>query len=84
MIYQILLIKESTVQGCTEIPGGECHRHENGYGNKTTTFHTYGSIQYKWLIGMDAGRYADDCQHVCVHMHSGFPAKMMEQTIVMS
>ena len=37
-----------------------------------TTFHTYGSIQYKWLIGVDAGRYADDCWHVCVHMHSGF------------
>ena len=48
------------------------------------TFHTYGSIRYKWLIGVDAGRYADDRWHVCVHMHSGFPAKMTEQTIVMS
>ena len=24
------------VQGHTEIPGGECHRHENGFGNETT------------------------------------------------
>ena len=49
-----------------------------------TTFCTYGSIWYKWLFGMDAGRYADDHQHVHVHMCSGFPAKMMEQTIVTS
>ena len=27
-----------------------------------TTFRTSGYIQYKWLIGMDAGGYADDCQ----------------------
>ena len=84
IVYQILLIKESTVQGHTEIPGGECHRHENGYGNEMMTFRTYGSIQYNQLIGMDAGRYADNRWHVCVHMHSGFPTKMMEQTIVMS
>ena len=48
------------------------------------TFHTYGFIWYKWLIGMDTGGYADDCQHVHVCMHSGCPAKMMEQTIMMS
>ena len=84
MVYQILLIKESMVQGHTKIPGEECHRHKNGYGNETMTFCTYDSIRYKWLIGVDAGRYADDCQHVCVHMHSGFPTKMMEQTIVTS
>ena len=48
------------------------------------TFHTYGSIWYKQLIGMDASRYAEDHWHVCVHMCSGFPAKMMEQTIVTS
>ena len=61
-----------------------CHRHKNGYGNETTTFLTYGSIWYKRLIGVDAGGYADDHQCVCVCMCSGFPAKMMEQTIVMS
>ena len=48
------------------------------------TFQTYGSIWYKQLIGMDAGRYADDRQHVRVCMCSGFPAKMTEQTIVTS
>ena len=48
------------------------------------TFRTYGFIWYKQLIGMDASGYADDCWHVCVCMHSGFPTKMMEQTIVMS
>ena len=64
--------------------GTICHRHENGYGNETTTFHTDGFIRYKWLIGMDAGRYADDCRHVFVHMCSGFPTKMTEQTIVTS
>ena len=30
------------VRGHTEIPGGECHRHENGFGNETMTFHTFG------------------------------------------
>ena len=48
------------------------------------TFHTYGFIWYKWLIGVDAGGYADNHQCVCVHMHSGFAAKMTEQTIMMS
>ena len=72
------------VQGHTKIPGGECHRHENGYRNEMMTFCTYGSIWYKRLIGMDASGYADDHWHVCVCMHSGFPAKMMEQTIVTS
>ena len=33
---------------------------------------------------MDAGRYADKLPVGLSHMHSGFPAKMMEQTIVMS
>ena len=44
------------VQGHTEIPGGECHRHENGFGkrdNEILNFHN------KWLFGMDAGRCAD-------------------------
>ena len=61
-----------------------CHRHENGYRNKMMTFCTYGFIRYKRLIGVDAGRYTDDHWHVCVHMGSGFPTKMMEQTIVTS
>ena len=48
------------------------------------TFRTYGSIWYKWLIGMDPGRYADNSWHIHVHMHSGFTTKMTEQTIVTS
>ena len=84
LVYQTLLIKESMVRGHTKIPGGECHRHENGYGNKTVTFRTHGFIRYKRLIGMDAIGYTDDRWHVHVHMCSGFPAKMTEQTIVTS
>ena len=39
---------------------------------------------YKRLIGMDAGRNVDEPLAVFLCMHSGFPTKMMEQTIVMS
>ena len=39
---------------------------------------------YKRLIGMDTGRYADEPSAVHLCMCSGFPAKMMEQTIVTS
>ena len=39
---------------------------------------------YKWLIGMDASRNAGELSAVCLHMCSGFPTKMMEQTIVTS
>ena len=41
-------------------------------------------FQYKWFIGVDAGRYADELSAVRLCMHSGFPTKMMEQTIVTS
>ena len=34
--------KGSMVQGHSKIPGGECHRHENGFGNEMTTFQTFG------------------------------------------
>ena len=30
------------VQGHTEIPWGECRRHENGFGNEMMTFCTFG------------------------------------------
>ena len=63
---------------------GRVHRHENGYRNEMMTFCTYSFIRYKRLIGVDAGRYADDHRHVSVHMHSGFPTKMTEQTIMTS
>ena len=41
-------------------------------------------FRYKQLIGVDAGRNADELSAVCLCMCSGFPAKMMEQTIVTS
>ena len=42
------------------------------------------NFQYKWLIGVDAGGNADKLSAVRLCMCSGFPTKMMEQTIVMS
>ena len=42
------------------------------------------SFRYKRLIGLDASRNADEPSAVHLCMCSGFPAKMMEQTIVMS
>ena len=45
------------VQGCTEIPGGECHRHETGFGKEMTRFGI--SVIFS-LFGMDTGRCADE------------------------
>ena len=45
------------VQGCTKIPGGECHRHETGFGKEMTRF---GISIIFGLFGMDASRYADE------------------------
>ena len=42
------------------------------------------NFQYKWLIGVDAGRNVDKPLAVHLCMCSGFPTKMMEQTIMMS
>ena len=42
------------------------------------------NFQYKWLIGVDAGRNIDELLVVRLCMCSGYPAKMMEQTIVTS
>ena len=42
------------------------------------------NFRYKWLIGVDAGRNGDKPPAVCPCMGSGFPAKMMEQTIMTS
>ena len=38
----------------------------------------------KWLFGMDASGCADEPWLVPLHMHSGFPAKMVEQMIMTS
>ena len=59
-------------------------RLENGFGDETTTFRDIPNFWYKWLIGVDTGINADEPLAACLHMHSGFPAKMMEQTIVTS
>ena len=40
------------------------------------------NFRYKWLIGMDASGNADEPSAVHLCMHSGFPTKMMEQTIM--
>ena len=45
---------------------------------------TFSYFWLKQLIGMDASRYADDCQWFVCACVVVFPAKMMEQTIVMS
>ena len=36
------------------------------------------------LFGVDAGRCGRQMMAVLLHMHSGFPIKLMEQTIVTS
>ena len=41
----------------TEIPGGECHRHEKGFGKETMRFIL--SVIFG-IFGMDAGRYTDE------------------------
>ena len=39
------------VQGCTKIPGGECHRHESGFGKEMTRFQTFGLNGYlAWML----------------------------------
>ena len=44
------------VWGHTEIPEGECHRHENRFRKEMTRFQNF---RNKWLFGMDAGGCAD-------------------------
>ena len=41
------------VSGHTEIPGGECHRHENGLGKEMTRFQT--SVTNGYLVWTPAG-----------------------------
>ena len=58
-----ILINWSPVWGHTEIPGGECHRHEKGFGNETKWFRI--SVIFR-SSGMDTSRYADEpCQIQC-------------------
>ena len=45
------------VQGCTKIPGGECHRHEKGFRKETMRFGI--SVIFS-IFGMDASRCTDE------------------------
>ena len=72
---------KSLVWECTEIPGGECHRHEIWVKEKMTSF---GSSYIKWGFWWQH-------QHMCrwpmvfpLCMHSGFPMERVEQMIVTS
>ena len=69
------------VWGCTEIPGGECHRHGKGIrkrDNKVWTLHNIWDFRHgcrcmhKWTVAFP------------LHMHNGFPSERWEQTIVTS
>ena len=71
------------VRGHTKIPGGECHRHENGFRNEMTKKQTKPNFCNKWLFGMDAGSVQTNMV-VLLHMHSAFPTKMGEQMIMTS
>ena len=60
----------------TEIPGGECHRHENGIQKKDDEIQNF---CIKWLFGMDAGSGCTDkpwqffcsCTVVFLHQNGG-------------
>ena len=61
--------------------------HQNAWGRVSQARKQNDDLSYfwyKWLIGMDDGRNADELLAVCLCMHSGFPSKMMEQTIMTS
>ena len=65
----------------TEIPGGECHRHENRVQKRDDEVRNLCNIWYIW----------HGCQQMCRQtmavlpcMHSGFPTKIMEQMIMTS
>ena len=58
-----------------------CHRHEKQVWKRDDEIPNF---RNKWLFGMDAGRCADRSWQVLLYMHSGFPAKMVEQTFVTS
>ena len=68
------------VQGHTEIPGAECHRHEKGYGKETTRFRVcnfcYIWHGHRWVCRQTMA--------VLLHMCSGFPTKIIEQMIMTS
>ena len=69
------------VWGLTEIPGGRVSKAWKQVQKQNDDI-TY--FRLKWLIGMDAGRYTDNCWQIVCACAVVFPTKMMKQTIVMS
>ena len=71
----------SLVQGCTKIPGGECHGPEIWVKEKTTSFQcsysNWGFWQWSWCMHRWPMAFP-------LHMCSGLPAEKVEQMIVTS
>ena len=66
------LIKKSTVQGCTEIPGGRVSQAQNKVWKRDDEVWNLCHFRFIW----------HGCRQMCrqmvavlLHMHSGFPAK---------
>ena len=81
VLLKTLQINWGLVWGCTKIPGGECHRHKIRVKEKTMRFRcgysNWGFWQWCWQIYRWTMAFP-----LC--MHSGFPSKRIEQTIMMS
>ena len=60
------------VQGHTEIPRGECHRHGKGFGKERTRFRL--SMIFR-IFGVDASRCADEILHFFCACAVVFPLK---------
>ena len=74
---------QTLVWGCTEIPGGECHRHWK-WDTKDTKWFMHGGVRE---TGHRSGMPADvqACQHnSIVHVQRYFPPKVLKQMTVMS
>ena len=69
------------VQGCTKIPGGECHMHGIWVKEKMERFGCFYSHQGFWHWWWWMYRWTTVFP---VHMHSGFPAGRSKQMIVAS
>ena len=69
------------VQGHTEIPGGECHRHGNGIRKRDNEVWTLHSI---WCFWCGFQQMLRQTMAVLLHMCSGFPTERLEQMIVTS
>ena len=71
---------QTPVWGCTEIPGGECHRHEIWDKEKTIQF---GCSDSNWGFWQQCWWMHRWIMAFPLCMHSGFPTERLEQMIVM-